>query len=178
MNPRCAMLVDRAKVPAIRARRRVRAAVTGLAVLLFIALTLGTALPALAVDATPPLPTPQLQQRYLALTHELRCMQCQDESLADSEVNLAGQMRAEVHDLLLQGLSDQQVRYYFVSRYGEFILYKPLMNWRNAWLWAAPALLMLIGLIVGIRIIARRRHLVAQDADEPTDDTLDEHWQS
>ena len=47
-----------------------------------------------AVDATPPMPTPQLQQRYLALTHELRCMQCQDESLADSQVSLAGQMRA------------------------------------------------------------------------------------
>jgi len=133
---------------------------------------------ALAVDATPPLPTPQLQQRYLALTHQLRCMQCQDESLADSQVNLAGQMRAEVHDLVLRGLSDQQIKDYLVSRYGEFILFKPLMNWRNAWLWGAPAFLMLVGLLAGWRIIAGRRRLVDQDPEEPLDDTLDEHWTS
>jgi len=133
---------------------------------------------ALAVDATPPMPTPQLQQRYVALTHELRCMQCQDESLADSQVDLAGQMRYEVHDLLLQGMSDQQVRDYLVSRYGEFILFRPPMNWRNAWLWAAPGVLMLVGLVVGWRIVAGRRHLVDQDPDDPSDDTLDEHWQS
>jgi cytochrome c-type biogenesis protein CcmH len=145
---------------------------------LSIVVMLIAAAPARAVDATPPLPTPQLQQRYLALTHELRCMQCQDESLADSEVNLAGQMRGEVHDLLLQGLSDQQVRDYLVSRYGEFILFKPPMNWRNAWLWVAPTVLMLVGLGVGAGIIAQRRKLVAQDGDEPSDDTLDEHWQA
>ena len=136
------------------------------------------AVQALAVDATPPMPTPQLQSRYLALTHELRCMQCQDESLADSQVNLAGQMRAEVHDLLLQGMSDQQVRDYLVSRYGEFILFKPPMNWRNAWLWGAPAVLMLIGFVAGARIIAGRRRLVDQDPDNPIDDTLGEHWHS
>ena len=133
---------------------------------------------ALAVDATPPLPTPQLQQRYLALTHELRCMQCQDESLADSEVDLAGQMRGEVHDLLLRGMTDQQVKDYLVSRYGEFILFKPPMNWRNAWLWGAPVLLMLVGLLVGWRIVVGRRRLVDEDPDEPLDDTVDEHWQS
>ena len=131
-----------------------------------------------AVDATPPMPTPQLQQRYLALTHELRCMQCQDESLADSQVSLAGQMRAQVHDLLLQGMSDQQVRDYLVARYGEFILFRPPMSWRNAWLWGAPLVLMLVGLLVGWRIVAARRRLVDQDPDDPRDDMLDEHWQA
>ena len=131
-----------------------------------------------AVDATPPMPTPQLQQRYLGLTHELRCMQCQDESLADSEVNLAGQMRAEVHDLLLQGLTDQQVRDYLVSRYGEFILFRPPMNWRNAWLWGAPALLMIIGLIVGWRVIVSRRSQVDEDPDDPSDDLTNETWRA
>lgn len=155
-------------------RRPLLRALTGVALLIGL-LWLGEAL---AVDATPPLPTPQLQQRYLALTHELRCMQCQDESLADSEVDLAGQMRAEVHDLLLRGMSDQQVKDYLVSRYGEFILFKPPMNWRNAWLWGAPTGLMLIGLVAGWRIIAGRRRLVDEDPDEPLDDTVDEHWQS
>jgi cytochrome c-type biogenesis protein CcmH len=133
---------------------------------------------ALAVDATPPLPTPQLQQRYLTLTHQLRCLQCEDESLADSQVDLAGQMRAEVHDLLLRGMSDQQVKDYLVSRYGEFILYKPPLNWRTAWLWFAPSVLMLVGFVTGWRVIAGKRRLVDQDPDDPLDDTVDEHWQS
>jgi cytochrome c-type biogenesis protein CcmH len=159
----------------MRPPRRASPCVAGSAALLIGLSWMGCAL---AVDATPPLPTPQLQQRYLALTHQLRCMQCQDESLADSQVDIAGQMRAEVHDLLLRGMSDQQVKDYLVSRYGEFILFKPPMNWRNAWLWAAPTVLMLVGLVTGWRIIAGRRRLVDQDPDEPMDDTVDEHWQS
>lgn len=122
--------------------------------------------PALAVDSTPPLPTPQLQQRYLALTHELRCMQCQNEALADSAVPLAGEVRLEVHDLLLQGLTDQQIRDHMVARYGEFILFRPPMSWRNAWLWGAPPALMLIGAVVAWRILRARRALAEADHDE------------
>jgi cytochrome c-type biogenesis protein CcmH len=105
-------------------------------------------------------------------------MQCQDESLADSQVDLAGQMRLQVHDLVLQGMTDQQVRDYLVSRYGEFILFRPPMNWRNAWLWAAPAVLMLLGLAAGWRIIVARRALVDQDPDDPSDDLTGGSWQS
>jgi cytochrome c-type biogenesis protein CcmH len=92
---------------------------------------------ALAVDSTPPLPNPVLQQRYLALTHELRCMQCQNESLADSPVGLASDLRRDVRELLQAGQSDDQIRDHMVARYGEFILLRPRMNWRNAWLWRA-----------------------------------------
>jgi cytochrome c-type biogenesis protein CcmH len=158
-----------------RAPRRWGASLTALAAMLS-ALLVFVARPAAAVDATPPLRNPQLQQRYLALTHEFRCMQCQDESLADSEVNLAADMRVEVHDLVAAGKTDQQVRDYMVSRYGEFILFKPPFNWRNAWLWSAPAILMLIGALVAWRIVRTRTRLVAQDNSElPDDDTeLDE----
>ncbi|MGH8231106.1 MAG: cytochrome c-type biogenesis protein [Steroidobacteraceae bacterium] len=117
------------------------------------------AAPALAVDVTPPLPTPQLQQRYLRLTHELRCMQCQSESLADSQVDLAADLRREVHDLLLAGNSDDQIRDYMVARYGEFILFRPRMSWRNAWLWGAPALMMIAGVLVAWRVLRARTRL-------------------
>jgi cytochrome c-type biogenesis protein CcmH len=123
---------------------------------------------AFAVDSTPPLPNPVLQQRYLALTHELRCMQCQNESLADSPVGLAADLRVQVRELLLAGQSDDQIRDHMVARYGEFILLRPRMNWRNAWLWGAPGLFMLIGLIIVVRVLRDRRRRV--DIDEPDAD--------
>ncbi len=84
------------------------------------------------------MPTPALQERYLALTHELRCMQCQNESIADSPVDLAADLRRQVHDMLLAGKTDDDVRNYMVARYSEFILFRPRMAWRTAWLWLAP----------------------------------------
>src|SRR5262249_40555737 len=79
---------------------------------------------ALAVDPTV-MPTPELQARYQALTHEFRCMQCQNEALADSPVSLAADLRAEVRDMLLAGRSDAEIRAFMVARYGDFILFRP-----------------------------------------------------
>ena len=128
---------------------------------------------ALAVDSTPPLPNPVLQQRYIALTHELRCMQCQNEALADSTVSLAGEVRMEVHDLLLQGLTDQQILDHMVARYGEFILFRPPMNWHNAWLWGAPPALLLIGAFVVVRVVRARQRLSDQEPDELGEESLE-----
>ncbi len=119
----------------------------------------------LAVDLTPALPTPELQQRYYQLTHELRCMQCYNEALADSNVGLAADLRVQVHDLLLAGKTDQEVRDHMVARYGEFILFRPQRNWRNAWLWAAPSVLLIAGVLVGVRVLRRRSQLVDTDTD-------------
>ena len=119
---------------------------------------------AVAIDTTPPLPNPVLQQRYYELTHELRCMQCQSEALADSSVGLAGDLRVQVRELLLAGQSDDQIRDHMVARYGEFILFRPRMTWRNAWLWATPTVLMAVGVVVGWRILRGRARLA--DADE------------
>jgi cytochrome c-type biogenesis protein CcmH len=120
---------------------------------------------AAAIDATPPLPDPLLQQRYYQLTHELRCMQCQSEALADSSVSLAADLRLQVRELLLAGQSDDQIRDHMVARYGEFILFRPRMTWRNAWLWAAPTLMMVLGCVVAWRIRRARARLV--DAEQP-----------
>src|SRR6476620_9751567 len=114
---------------------------------------------ALAVDPTQ-MPTPALQERYLGLTHELRCMQCQNESIADSPVDLAADLRAQVREQLLAGKSDDEVRAWMAARYGEFILFRPRYSWRNAWLWGAPAALLLLGAVVSWRIVSRRTRLL------------------
>ena len=128
---------------------------------------------AAAIDATPPLPDPLLQQRYYQLTHELRCMQCQSEALADSSVSLAADLRLQVRELLLAGQSDDQIRDHMVARYGEFILFRPRMTWRNAWLWAAPTLLMGVGLVVGWRILRGRARLSDGDESGANGESLD-----
>ena len=142
--------------------------------MLVVAMTLATALLTLrawSVDPTQ-LPDPRLQARYLALTHELRCMQCQNETLADSPVELAADLRHDVRDLLLQGKSDDEVRAWMVARYGDFILFRPRFSPRTAWIWLAPGVALLIGAGVCWRIVRGRTALV--DADrEPVagDDT-------
>ena len=128
-------------------------------------LALSTA--AFAVDNTPPLADPAMQQRYLALINEFRCMQCQNEALADSNVSLAADLRLEIHDLIKSGKSDDQIRDYLVARYGEFILFRPRMSWRNAWLWAAPGVLLLGGLAIALRVLRQRARLPITGDDPP-----------
>ena len=128
-------------------------------------LALSTA--AFAVDNTPPLADPAMQQRYLALINEFRCMQCQNEALADSNVSLAADLRLEIHDLIKSGKSDDQIRDYLVARYGEFILFRPRMSWRNAWLWAAPGVLLLGGLGIAVRVMRQRARMPITGDDPP-----------
>jgi cytochrome c-type biogenesis protein CcmH len=126
---------------------------------------------AFGIDATS-IADPVLEARYLDLTHELRCMQCQNESIADSPVGLASDLRREVRNMLLAGKSDEEVRDYMVSRYGEFILFRPRFSVRNAWLWFAPPLFLLIGLGVAVRVVRQRSALAASDRDVPDEDGL------
>ena len=122
-----------------------------------------------AVDPTE-LPDPGLQARYVALTHELRCMQCQNEALADSPVGLAADLRREVRDQLLAGKSDDDIRAWMSARYGDFILFRPRYSWRNAWLWGAPGILLLIGALVCWRIVLKRGTLLATDHEPLEED--------
>jgi cytochrome c-type biogenesis protein CcmH len=138
---------------------------------LWLAAGLTLALPVAAVDNVPPLPDAQLQARYYALTHELRCMQCQNEALADSPVGLAADLRLQVRELLMAGQSDEQIRQHMVDRYGEFILFRPRMSWRNAWLWSAPVVLMLVGFVVAWRVVRSRSQLVDSEEAEPDPNT-------
>jgi cytochrome c-type biogenesis protein CcmH len=150
-----------------RGGRRVRGPVSSAAVLLGLlgALAIGVLAPqrlAWAVDTTQ-LPDPALQARYSALTHELRCMQCQNEAIADSPVDLAADLRREVRDMLLAGKSDDDVRNFMAARYGDFILFRPRFAARTAWLWLAPGVLLLVGAFVSWRIVRARIALVPGD---------------
>jgi len=117
---------------------------------------------AFAVDTTV-LPDPELQQRYEALTHELRCMQCMNNSIADSPVGLASDLRRDVKELLETGKTDDEIRAYMVQRYGNVILFTPPMSGSSAWVWILPALAAIAGLLIGVRIVRRRTSLVDQD---------------
>jgi cytochrome c-type biogenesis protein CcmH len=112
------------------------------------------------------MPTPQLEARYLGLIQGFRCMQCQDESLADSPVDLAADMRRQIRDMLLAGKTDQQIRDFMVSRYGYFILFKPPFVLKTAWLWLTPGVLLLVGVIVALRVIRQRAALAAADLED------------
>ncbi|BCH25997.1 cytochrome c biogenesis protein [Mesorhizobium sp. L-8-10] len=124
--------------------------------LLLAALLAGPA--AYAVQPDEMLKDPALEQRARRLSAELRCMVCQNQSIDDSDADLARDLRILVRDRLSAGDSDRQVLDYIVSRYGEFVLLKPRFSLRNAILWSVPAILLLAGgtfLIVSAR--TRRR---------------------
>jgi cytochrome c-type biogenesis protein CcmH len=127
-----------------------------------VVLALGVSLHALAVDPTT-LPDERLQQRYEALTHELRCMQCMNNSIADSPVGLASDLRRDVKELLLAGKTDEEIRAYMVQRYGKVILFTPPVSGSALWVWVFPGLAALAGVFVGARIVRRRARLVEQD---------------
>jgi cytochrome c-type biogenesis protein CcmH len=136
---------------------------------LVVLLLLTTSFQALAVDTTQ-MPTPELQKRYLGLTHELRCMQCQNEAIADSPVSLAADLRRQVAEMLNAGKSDDDVRAYMVARYGNFILFRPPVSPRTLWLWATPGILLLFGAAIAVRITKQRAALVDQDKEPVEED--------
>lgn len=120
---------------------------------------------ALAVDSAPAFPDPALQARYEALTHQLRCLVCQNETIADSGATLAADLRRELREQLAAGKSDTEVLKFMTDRYGAFVLYKPPFEQRTWLLWLGPALFLLIGAVVAVRIIVQRSKLAALQPD-------------
>ncbi|MGH8263752.1 MAG: cytochrome c-type biogenesis protein [Steroidobacterales bacterium] len=119
-----------------------------------------------AIDTEPPLPDPQQQERYEALIHELRCLQCRSQTLADSEVSLAGDLRREVHGLIAQGKSDDEVKAFLAARYGDYVFFRPPLNSRTWILWFAPGLLLAAGGLIAWRVLRHRTAMLPADADE------------
>ncbi|MGE0188641.1 MAG: cytochrome c-type biogenesis protein [Steroidobacteraceae bacterium] len=124
-----------------------------------------------AVDDAPPFADPALQSRYEQLTHELRCLVCQNETIADSSATLAGDLRRELREQLAAGQSNKQILKFMTDRYGAFVLYKPPFEQRTWLLWLAPLLLLLIGLVVVVRVIAARSHLNVAANDVESDES-------
>ncbi|PRH88087.1 cytochrome C biogenesis protein CcmH [Labrys okinawensis] len=117
-------------------------------------------LPALAVQPDEVLPDPALEARARALSAQLRCMVCQNESIDDSNASLAKDLRILVRERLKAGDSDAEVKDFLVARYGDFILLKPPLEWRTLALWSGPPALLLLGGIA-IFLSTRRRQAAA-----------------
>lgn len=122
----------------------------------FAALLLAAVLPAFAIDSEAPLQDPALQARYDALIHGFRCLVCQNETIADSDADLAADLRRQVHGMVAAGKTDAEIRAYLVDRYGNFVLYKPPLQASTWLLWSGPFLLLMAGLAVLVRILKRR----------------------
>jgi len=134
---------------------------------LLVALALFTA-GALAIDTEAAFPDPVLQARYEHMIRELRCVQCQNQSIADSPVGLAADLRRQVKEMIGAGQSDADIKRYMTDRYGDFVLYDPPLRARTYVLWAAPALLVLITVGIASRVILRRSKApIGPDPEEP-----------
>jgi cytochrome c-type biogenesis protein CcmH len=106
------------------------------------------------------------EARFHALTAELRCVQCQNQSLADSNAQIAHDLRREVLALMHEGRSDAQIKQFLVERYGEFVLYRPQMEGSTLLLWLGPGVLLLGAAVLMVRHVRRRgRNLVNDTAD-------------
>lgn len=134
------------------------------------AILLLAAAPALAIDMEPAFEDPALQARYDALTRELRCTVCQNQTIADSNASLARDLRREVRRLMTEGKTDQEIRDFLTARYTDFVLYKPPVKPQTYLLWAAPVLLLLGGLGAAAAVIARRARIARENPSLLDDD--------
>lgn len=122
----------------------------------------------LAIDTAPAFSDPAQQARYERLARELRCLQCRSETIADSNASLAEDLRRQLRELIAAGRSDDEIKTYMTDRYGDYVLYRPPVK-SNTWLlWAAPVLLVVIGIIAAFVVISRKSKL--PDDDLPADD--------
>ena len=121
----------------------------------------------LAAEAAPVAEDPVVEQRLIAIAAELRCLVCQNESLAGSRADLALDLRREIRGMIARGDSDDAIRTFLTERYGEFILYRPRFTTTTLLLWTGPALLLVIGLVILARQLRRRTRtaIPAEEAD-------------
>lgn len=109
------------------------------------------------------------EARFRALAGELRCVMCQNQSLADSSAPIAKDLRREVFELMREGRSDAEIKAFLVERYTEFVLYKPPLNARTWWLWFTPGLVLLAGATTVMVIVRRRAKAISASKPEPED---------
>jgi cytochrome c-type biogenesis protein CcmH len=120
-----------------------------------------------AIDSAPAFDDPAMQARYEHVIRELRCLQCRSESLMDSNMQLAGDLRRQVRELIAAGKTDQEIFTYMTDRYGDYVLYNPPLRPRTWLLWGAPVLLVLGGGIAAAIVIARKSKLPDTDPSDP-----------
>ena len=114
---------------------------------------------AFAIDQDVRFTDPEKQARYEKIISEVRCVQCQNNSIKDSNVQLAADLRREIARLIEEGQTDAQIADFLVTRYGEFALYRPRTTGKTLVLWLAPFLLVLVGGIALVRVVRHRMSL-------------------
>jgi cytochrome c-type biogenesis protein CcmH len=133
------------------------------------------ALPAMAREALPEAADPALEARMVRITGELRCLVCQNQTIADSHADLAVDLRNQVREQLRAGRTDAQIVDYMTARYGDFVLYRPPFKATTVLLWLGPALMLGGGLAVLALVLRRRARLPAEAFEADDDDAPSAH---
>jgi cytochrome c-type biogenesis protein CcmH len=135
--------------------------ILGLILLLFANWSLAEEAPLLAKD-------PELEERVKAISLELRCLVCQNQTIADSNAGLAVDLKNQVRDMLRQGMDERQIKEFMVERYGDFVLYDPPIKGTTMVLWAGPLLMLFIAFWFAVKVVRRRSKSV--DTDQTSKD--------
>jgi cytochrome c-type biogenesis protein CcmH len=122
-----------------------------------------------AQEARPVAADPALEKKVITLSNELRCLVCQNQTIADSNAELAVDLRNQVRKQLSEGKSDREILDYMVQRYGEFVLYRPPLSYKTILLWAGPFALLLIAMFILIQQIRLRHKRLASEEFDQTD---------
>ena len=114
---------------------------------------------------------PVAEKRLQHLSEELRCLVCQNQTIADSNAELAQDLRREIRGMIKDGKSDKEIIDFMVVRYGDFVLYRPPVKGITLLLWGGPVALMMLGIIVLVRYLRRRAARIADDQPLSADET-------
>ncbi len=125
-----------------------------------------------AIDTPMEFNDPATELRFKNLTEELRCLVCQNQSLADSHAELAQDLRNEVYKMVIAGDSDKEIIDYMVTRYGDFVLYRPPVKNTTYFLWFGPFLILLIAIIIIARVIRPHDNDLAEEDKEQGNDPI------
>jgi cytochrome c-type biogenesis protein CcmH len=121
--------------------------------------------PALAIDTGKAFEDPDMQARYERLIAETRCVTCQNQSIKDSNAFIAADLRREIRRLMVEGKTNDEIADFLVTRYGDFVLYRPRMTGKTLALWIAPFVLILFGGVALVRVVRRRMSMPLDDED-------------
>ena len=120
-----------------------------------------------ALDDYGQLQDPALQARFEHITAQLRCLVCQNESIADSNVELASDLRRQVREMLVAGQSDDAIFKFMTDRYGEFVRFNPPLEAKTLFIWGAPFVMLLLGVLIVYRIVRQRSRMPLDDDPAP-----------
>lgn len=133
-----------------------------------LALCLLAAVPtARALDANGQIEDPVLQARFERITKDLRCLVCQNESIADSNVELASDLRRQVREMLIAGKSDDAIFDFMTDRYGDFVRFNPPLEPKTLLIWGAPFIVLGLGVVIIFRVVRRRSSMPLNDEPAP-----------